>query len=285
MTTKSTKVKGEVQTLEYVPGERLAESKPPDEGPATLTLAENKKAIAGIGKGWKAKPGKYPNKLLWFKVLDTEDEVSGKEKEVRELISLSPGALRRGCMKLAQASQYPLKIQLGPDKTPNHPTVRSNAIAIDKMLQHIKENELVLRGEIFHEEYNGEMQGNVKWLPPEELEASGDDFAAEGEAEAPPEGEDDVFGTQEEGAEEEQAEDAPAEEEVTEEATEEEAPAEEEAEPEAEQEEEAEFEPVPPPLKKTAKPAAKAPVKAPSKVVQPGQKKPAAKPVVKGKKK
>lgn len=269
------KVKGEaVTTLEYTPGERLAESRPPDEGPATLQLGQNKN-LAGIGKGWKAKPGKYPNRLLWFKVLDTEDEISGKEKEVRELISLSPGALRRGCMRLAQAAQYPLKIQLGPDKTPNHPTVRANAIAIDKMLMHIRENELTLRGEIYHEEWNGEMQGNVKWLPPEEL--SGEEQMGE-EGEAEPTGDDDVFGSSE--VDEEVAEDAEAEGEA-EEASEtdevEDAEIVEDVEEAVEDEAvEEEFEAVPPPRKKVAAPA--------KKVVQPGQKKPALKAPVKKKK-
>lgn len=268
----ATKVKGEaVQTLEYTPGERLAESKPPDEGPATLQLGQNKN-LAGIGKGWKAKPGKYPNRLLWFKVLDTEDEISGKEKEVRELISLSPGALRRGCMRLAQAAQYPLKLQLGPDKTPNHPTVRANAMAIDKMLMHIKENELVLRGEIYHEEYNGEMQGNVKWLPPEELD-SGDAEMGETEEAAP--AEDDVFGSGEEAPEEEPAVEEAAEvaEEVEESTGEE--PVEDAEVVEEEEVEEAveeEFEAVPPPKKKVAL------VKA---VAKPAAKKPAPKPVAK----
>lgn len=278
------KVKGEaVQTLEYTPGERLAESKPPDEGPATLMLGANKN-LAGVGKGWKAKPGKYPNRLLWFKVLDTEDEVSGKEKEVRELISLSPGALRRGAMHLAQASQYPLKLTLGPANTPNHPSVRANAVAIDRMLFSIKEQELVLRGEIYHEEYNGAIQGNVKWLPPEEL--MGEEEGEAGDAEAAP-NEDDVFGTVEETEEPAAEETEQAEE--TEGETEVEEPAAEEAieeEPAAEEPEDAEFEPIPPPKKK----AAPAPV---SKVAQPGQKKvaapaakkPAAKAPVKGKKK
>lgn len=167
---KKGEVKGETTKLSYKPGERLAESKPADEGIYDFNLSKMGKPFP---KGWRKKPKKFPNRMTLWKALDTEDEVSGKEKELADFISLSPGALRRGAMRLAQAAQYPLELEIVKDtKATNHASVRRNAMAIDKMLTHIKNEEQTLRGEVSHEEYQGETRARIKWLPPEELDDS-----------------------------------------------------------------------------------------------------------------
>lgn len=163
---KEGNVKGEVTVLSYKKGEALPGFTPIDEGTYSFTL---KNAGKPFPKGWKVKPGKFPNKRVVWEALDTEDEKGGN-KTTGETISLSPGALPIGPIRLAYAAQHDLTLKQGPKNKPNHPSVRENAQAIDEMLQSIKKEELTLRGDVTHEDWNGQKMARIRWLPPEEVD-------------------------------------------------------------------------------------------------------------------
>jgi hypothetical protein len=229
--------KGEAKVIEYNPGQKPTQSLPVDDGAYALALKS--KGRPGP-KGWRKKsPKSYPNRMLVFKILNTEDEITGNEKEVVEFASLSPGFSLQKIAFLAYAAGYPkkLKLESGPKKKPNDPTVMRNMKAVDELLQYIEDNEVELRAYLAGDSYNGEDRNKVaKWLPPDaELDSSSDD-AEETEDEETEEAEgeesDDEGGdeSEDEGSEdesEEESEEASEDEEAEEESEDEDEEAEE----------------------------------------------------------
>lgn len=214
--------KGEVKAIEYNPGEAPIESLPAEDGNYELSLKDKGKPGP---KGWKkSNPKKFPNRMCQFKLLGTEDEVTGDEKTVREFISLSPGFSLQKVAFLAYAAGYPHKLKLlsGPKNKPNDPSVTKNMMAIDKLLQWIEDNEVVLRAQIGTDTYNGRESNKIqKYLPPEDGDSSGGD--SDEEAEETEETDDSETETEESEGEETEAEETEeaAEDEETEEAEEE----------------------------------------------------------------
>lgn len=174
--------KGEVKAIEYNPGEAPIESLPVEDGNYELALKDKGKPGP---KGWKkSNPKKFPNRMLIFKVMGTEDEVTGDEKTVREFVSLSPGFSLQKVAFLAYAAGYPEKLKLlsGPKNKPNDPSVAKDMTAIDKLLQWIEDNEVVLRAALGTDTYNGRESNKIqKYLPPEDGDSSSDDSDEEAE--------------------------------------------------------------------------------------------------------
>lgn len=218
--------KGEVKAIEYNPGEAPIESLPAEDGNYELTLKDKGKPGP---KGWKkSNPKKFPNRMCQFKLLGTEDEVTGDEKTVREFISLSPGFSLQKVAFLAYAAGYPKKLSLlsGPKNKPNDPSVTKNMMEIDKLLQWIEDNETVIRAAIGTDTYNGRESNKIqKYLPPEDV-----DSAAADSDEEPEEADEETEETEEtedtDESEETEEGDGDSEETVEEEESEEEAEAE-----------------------------------------------------------
>jgi type IV secretory pathway VirB10-like protein len=212
--------KGEVKAIEYNPGEAPIESLPAEDGNYELALKDKGKPGP---KGWKkSNPKKFPNRMCQFKLLGTEDEVTGDEKTVREFISLSPGFSLQKVAFLAYAAGYPHKLKLlsGPKNKPNDPSVTKNMMAIDKLLQWIEDNEVVLRAQIGTDTYNGRESNKIqKYLPPE----NGDSGASDSDEEDADTEDAETDETEAEDGEETEAEETEeaAEDEETEEAEEE----------------------------------------------------------------
>jgi hypothetical protein len=212
--------KGEVKAIEYNPGEAPIESMPAEDGNYDLTLKDKGKPGP---KGWKkSNPKKFPNRMCQFRLLGTEDEVTGDEKTVREFISLSPGFSLQKVAFLAYAAGYPNKLKLlsGPKNKPNDPSVTQNMMAIDKLLQWIEDNETVLRAQIGTDTYNGRESNKIqKYLPPEDADSGDSESGDSEEAEETEETETEAEETKEaaegeetkEAAEGEEAEEAEAE--------------------------------------------------------------------------
>jgi hypothetical protein len=236
--------KGEVKAIEYNPGEAPIESLPVEDGTYELTLKDKGKPGP---KGWKkSNPKKFPNRMCIMKLLGTEDEVTGDEKTVREFISLSPGFSLQKVAFLAYASGYPHKLKLlaGPKNKPNDPSVTKNMVTIDKLLQWIEDNEVVIRAQIGTDTYNGRESNKIqKYLPPNEdgdsaAEDSDEEVEETEETEETEEGEEAEAEETEEASEDEETEEAEEEAEVEEDSDEGE-----EAADEGEADEEAEDEP------------------------------------------
>lgn len=161
---------GESRRDVYKPGEPLNDPDriPVDEGTYQMVLKSyGKKGL----DGWKksTKPGKFHSRMLTFAALGTQDERSGSEKTVVDFLSASPKAWFR-IRSLAAASRYPEELKL---PHPAGPTDTQNLVArcqgIDKVLEYLLENNVVLTGTVRHEEYKGKTNARIdSWEPGEE---------------------------------------------------------------------------------------------------------------------
>jgi len=167
--------KGEaVKTIDYNPGEAPTKSTPVEDGNYELKLKSKGKPGP---KGWRKKsPKSFPNRMLVFSILGTEDEITAREKEVVEFASLSPGFPLQRIAYLAFAAGYPKKLKLvvGPKGKPNDPSVMQNMAAVDELLEYIESEEVTLRAFLGSDSYNGEDRNKLgKWLSPDTVVESG----------------------------------------------------------------------------------------------------------------
>lgn len=169
---------GEVKRLTFKPGEAEPKEGLLDTG--TYDLSIERMGKPGLA-GWRAgKAGKYPNRPVEWSIHDTESDLNpGKTKMVTEFISLSPGFWFR-IRQLAIASEYTEEMDVeapeGPEDTAR---VQAMAEAVDGLLNHIKDNGLVLRAQIGQDTYNGEQVNRItKFLPPEQSAAVTEETSA-----------------------------------------------------------------------------------------------------------
>lgn len=174
--------KGESRRLSYTPGEQRVRSIPPEDGDYVLNL---KKFTKGR-KGWKMKPGKFPSKMLVFKVQGTEDEETGEEKEIVEFCAAHPKAFWK-TYDLAAASGFTEGFDGDAPSRPGDAATLGVCDFIDSVLDFISENDLNLNATLGKETYKGRENSKVQaWLPPSEEGAApaapaGEESGEEGE--------------------------------------------------------------------------------------------------------
>lgn len=193
------KKKGQSQAVAYTPGQSRPNTRElVPEGDGQFTLKSYGKAGAA---GWHVKPNKFPCRYVDYELVGSEGQ-DGSPLSFRDFASSSPAAFFR-IFDLAAAVSYPVGFALDSNPTkPSDPGVRDLCEWIDGLLSWIEENNVVLNGTIKHEEYNGQPNARVNWLPPEE-----GSFVPEAEEEEDEgEGEDDAVFEEEAVAEEEQEE-------------------------------------------------------------------------------
>ena len=176
---KSGSKTAEVSRQEYEPGVELKRPEPVEEGDYKVTLKS--KGKEGM-KGWRSKnpAKKFPYRMTQWNVLDTEDEETGDPKTVRFCATSSPKAFAM-FHALAVAAGYPNKLSLpvadanGKKIKPGHPLVKKRCEEMDKVIDFIEENELILNASISIGEFNGEPQNDIRFRPPDDDEAEGEE--------------------------------------------------------------------------------------------------------------
>ncbi len=180
---------GEARRLAYKPGDKPNNSRPiPDEGDYDFSLAKiGKKGL----KGWKTKPGKFPNRMLFFTVHGAEGP-DGKDMEVPVWISPNPKVWFK-VIELLAAYNYDGELDIQPPKNEKDlVAIKAACEELDVMLESLLDGEKTVRGSIAHEEYQNKPTARVTFSVPEdseETEDSSDEEETE-EAEAEDDGED-----------------------------------------------------------------------------------------------
>jgi hypothetical protein len=176
-----------------------------EEGDYTLQLDPKQKLGTA---SWPKKAGKYPGKWVAHLILGSALEEGGKDRMVRIWLSTSPDSLFQ-VENMANAYGYPEAIPaIVLPNGPNDPASKGVTIAIDKILQWIKESGSQARAHVVEETYQNRPQNKIgDWLPA----AEGEGAPVEGEAAPEEEVQGDDQGVEASG-DEQPAEDVPAEE-------------------------------------------------------------------------
>jgi len=169
--------KGQAVRLGYTPGQPRAQAER-----ELVPEGDGKFSLKSYGKqgpaGWKVKPGKFPCRHVDYELIGSEG-ADGQPLSFRDFASSSPKAFFR-IFDLAAAVNYPVAFELDTTPTkPSDPGVKQLCEWIDEMFAWIDDNNVVLNGTIKHEEYNGQQNARVQWLPPEEGSFIGDEVAVE----------------------------------------------------------------------------------------------------------